>query len=65
MTRAILRPKQAAEYLGISRAQLYRLACRGDLPAPIKISSRASGWLVTDLDSFIERKKDGRYEHGD
>lgn len=42
--------------LQISRTTLYRLVQRGELKAPIKLGPRASGWLSTDINEFIEAR---------
>lgn len=36
-TGPLLRPKDAAAYLGYSKAWYYALASRGDLPSPIQM----------------------------
>jgi prophage regulatory protein len=53
----ILRVKEAAEMLGVSRAQMYRLVKLGMLGAPTKVGLRASGWLHSELDAFLERQR--------
>lgn len=39
-TGPLLRPRAAAEYVGISKGRYYILAARGELPAPIPIGRR-------------------------
>lgn len=57
MSQAILRPKAAAEYLGITVSTLYRWAAdRPDFPKRIKMGALASGWRKSDLDAWLERK---------
>lgn len=53
----ILRPRDAALYLGIARPTLYRWAQEGALPAPIKLGLRASGWRRSVLDSFLAQRE--------
>ena len=55
--RAIIRPREAAEYLGIGRTTLYRLVNRGDLPKPIKLSAQVTGWRLSTLDQFIAERQ--------
>lgn len=55
--RAIIRPREAAEYLGIGRTTLYRLVSRGDLPKPIKLSAQVTGWRLDTLDQFIAERQ--------
>jgi len=49
----ILRPREAAKYLGIGKSSLYRLIESGDLPRPIKLTKQSSGWRLSTLDAFI------------
>lgn len=54
---AILRPADAATYIGMrSRTAIYELVKEGELPQPIKLGARASGFRLVDLDAFIERR---------
>lgn len=50
----VLRPKDAAEYLGVSRSTLYRLVLTEKLAAPRRISARVTGWPVSDLKSYVD-----------
>ncbi len=59
--KCIYRIAEAAKYLGVSIQTVYRYVDRGLLPKPIKISKRASGWMLADLDKFIsDREKESR-----
>jgi prophage regulatory protein len=53
----ILRPKQAAAYLGTSLPTLYRWCAAGRFPAPIKLGARSSGWFREELDEFLAERK--------
>ena len=55
---AILRIAQSASYLGCSRAFLYRLIQRGELPR-IKLGARAAGIRRSDLDSWLDAQPRG------
>jgi len=52
----LVRPKEAAAMLGISRKHLYALAARADFPERIRISGRVVGWRVSDLEQWITSK---------
>ncbi len=51
--RRMLRPSDAAWYLGFSRATLYRLCKEGKLPKPVHISRRAVAWDIAVLDAYL------------
>ncbi len=53
----MLRPKQAAAFLGLNVSTVYRMAQDGRLPRPIKITDRASGWRREDLQEYIDRQE--------
>ena len=50
-----VRPQQAAAMFNVSLSHLYALAARGEFPAPVKISKRASGFYVADLKKHAEK----------
>lgn len=52
-TGPILRPADAAEYIGVSLPAYYAGAAKGRFPSPIKIGNRASGVPRPWLDAFI------------
>lgn len=52
-TGPLLRPQQAAEYLGLSVQRFYELAAEGRVPSPFKIGARASGVPRPWLDACI------------
>ncbi len=56
-TRAggMLRPAEAARFLGISVQTAYRWAAQGRLPRPLKIGPRTSGWKLADLQAYLDR----------
>lgn len=52
-TGPILRPADAAAYLGISVQGYYEKAAKGALPVPLKLGGRASGVPRPWLDAII------------
>ena len=53
----ILRPKDAADRLGISLSSLYRWAKdRPDFPTIIKLGPKTSGWSAEDLDDWLSKQ---------
>lgn len=58
MTSAILRPKQAAEYIGICLRSLYNYSDSDpDFPPKIQFSPRCVGWRKEAIDAWLERKE--------
>jgi excisionase family DNA binding protein len=55
---AILRIAQSASYIGCSRAFIYQLIQRGELPR-IKLGGRAAGIRRSDLDSWLDAQPRG------
>jgi excisionase family DNA binding protein len=52
----VLRPKEAAEKLGISVGTLYRWEAEGKLPPRLQIGEGVSGWTDDDLDEWIRTR---------
>lgn len=55
----IIRPKDAAKLLSISKATLYRWEKEGRLAKRITLSPGVSGWRESDLIAFIEQAEKG------
>ena len=51
--QTLIRPRDAAAMLGISRKHLYALAEQPDFPKRVYVSSRVVGWRVRDLEKWI------------
>ena len=56
----VIRLPQVEEKVGLSRASIWRLVAAGHIPKPIKISARASGWIESEIDEFIQRRAESR-----
>lgn len=56
----ILRPQEAARFLGVGRSTLY-FWCRQnpDFPRPRKLGSRAAGWVMSDLLDWVASRPAG------
>ena len=57
--QTLVRPREAAAILSISRKHLYALAARPDFPERIRVSDRVVGWRVADLEAWIDAKAQG------
>lgn len=49
----ILRPLEAAQHLGLSVSTLAKRRIRGDKPEYVKISRKAVGYRLADLDDWL------------
>jgi prophage regulatory protein len=56
----ILRPKELAEMLSISKPTLWRMEKKGELPKRKKLSDtgRAVGWLQSDIKEWLDDRPD-------
>ena len=53
----ILRPNQAAEFLSISRATLWRFCKASDFPKKIQLGVKSVGWMTADLEEWANSRK--------
>ena len=49
----IIRTEDLTRRLGLSRATIFRNVKAGRFPAPIKISQRAIGWRIDEVEAWI------------
>jgi excisionase family DNA binding protein len=54
--QSLLRPKDAADVLGVSERYLSSLARRGELPS-VRMGKRAIRYSRADLAAFIDRRR--------
>ena len=62
MMSKLLKAKQVAEYVNVSKSQIYKLVQQGRLPKPIKLGDRGSGWLLSEVDAWLQSRVDSRDE---
>ena len=62
----VLRLDAVTKQLGVGRSTLYRWMDEGRFPRPIKLGGKAVGWLVSDIDCWIDQRVQARREvaHG-
>ena len=58
----VLKIKQVAAEINVSVPQVYRLVSLGRFPKPIKLGERGSGWLITEIDAWLQSRVDLRDE---
>jgi len=52
----ILRLPQVEAKTGLKKTQIGTLEKRGLFPQRVKISERASGWVESEVDAYLERR---------
>ena len=57
--QTLIRPRDAAAMLSVSRKHLYALADQPDFPQRIHVSDRVIAWRVADLEVWIETRAQG------
>lgn len=50
---AILRLPEVEKRTGLRRASIYRRAAAGTFPKPVRMGPNSTGWLESEIDSFI------------
>ena len=54
--QTLVRPREAAAMLGISRKHLYGLANHPNFPKRIHVSARVVAWRVADIEAWIDTR---------
>lgn len=54
MNEAILKLIEVKTVTGLSVSSIYRGAAKGSFPKPIKLSVRSSGWLKSEVDTWLQ-----------
>lgn len=52
----ILRWTSVGPRVGICRSHVHQLVAQGKFPPPIKLGTRASGWLESEINAWIEQR---------
>jgi prophage regulatory protein len=53
---SLLRLPAVRQRVGLSRSQIYELVRRGQFPAPVKLSERASGWQESLISEWVNSR---------
>ena len=56
----LIKLPEVKELTTFSSATIYRLMSEGEFPKQIKLAERSSAWLLEEVNSWIEVKKDAR-----
>lgn len=54
MTNRILRLPEVMSYTGLARSTIYLRISEDNFPKPIPLGGKAVGWLVREIDEWIE-----------
>ena len=49
----VLRLNEVRRLTGLSRSHVYRLEAAGDFPRRIKLSTRASAWIASEIEGWL------------
>ena len=52
----VIKLRQVKELTTLSSATIYRLIKKGEFPRQIKLSERSSGWLLEDINTWLEQR---------
>jgi excisionase family DNA binding protein len=51
----LLRDREVAQLLGVSRSLVWKLAATGELPQPVRVGGRAARWERAAIVGYVER----------
>ena len=54
--QAILRLPAVKARTGLARSTLYERIARGEFPAQVKLGARASGWIESEVNAWLDRR---------
>ena len=52
----VIKLKKVIELTSLSRATIYRLVKNGEFPKQLKLAERSSGWLLEEINDWLESK---------
>lgn len=55
-TQNLLRLPKVEAATGYKRSTIYRLIQQGEFPAPISLGARASAWLESEVNAWIQKR---------
>lgn len=57
---AVVSVREVADLLGVNARTVWRMAQRGEIPAPIRLGERVVRWRLSDLREHLDRKAEGK-----
>ena len=61
----LIRINEVLRICGLSRSSLYANIQRGDFPAQVKLSSKASAWLYSEVSAWVTARAAERFRKGE
>ena len=55
-----LRINEILKTTGLSRSQIYVLVSKGQFPKQVKVSDKASAWLASEVEAWMNERVAGR-----
>ena len=52
----ILRIGDVEHQIGLKRSSIYSLVQKGEFPSPIRLGARASGWLLSEVNTWKRQR---------
>ena len=52
----IIRWPTVHDKVGLCRSQVHKLVSQGSFPHPIKLGLRSSGWVESEIDTWLEQR---------
>jgi len=56
MSDRIIKLPEVKKITGLSGSSVYRMGANGTFPKPIRIGTRSSGWLKSEIDQWLEER---------
>ena len=60
MSYQIIKLPSVVKLVSLSTASIYRLMKKGDFPKQIKLSERSSGWMLSEVEQWLDDKINSR-----
>jgi prophage regulatory protein len=56
----VLKLSATSKITGLPASTLYRKVAAGEFPAPVKLGEAASGWLLSEVEAWIDARREER-----
>jgi prophage regulatory protein len=60
MNNQIIKLSAVIKLSALSSATIYRLIKKGEFPQQLKLSERSSGWLLSEVNDWLDNKANSR-----